>query len=268
MQWNKPRLIQKIRQLYRSGEDMSYNAMCRKLQALVSASAYHFGSYRRAVQAADLDYAAIIRRPRWTRQAVIKEIKKGFRAGEDLNWSSVTKRRDELGHAAFAALQPRLFGRWDKALQAAGLDPDEISRYRHWDIPNILYELRRRKREGESLNSGALQHEDPGLHAAAVRNYKTYDDALRAAGINPAKVRQRHTWTKKEVVAALRKRMNGSLAMGNSDLREHEPALYGAAVRIFGTFSAARRGSGLPPGRRGRRTPFQQARRKKAARRK
>jgi hypothetical protein len=259
MQWNKPRLIQQLRKLYRSKEDLSYNAMCRNSQALVSAAAYHFGSYRRAVLAADLDYAAIMRRPRWTKQAVIQEIKKGYRKGEDLNWSSVTKRRDELGHAAFAALQPRLFGRWDKALQAAGLDPDEISRYRHWGIPNILYELRRRKREGEPLNSGALQHEDPGLHAAAVRNYKTFDDALRAAGINPQRVRQRRVWTKKEVLAALKKQMNGPRAMGNSDLREHEPALYGAAVRLYGTFSAARKAAGLPPGRRGRRTPFQAA---------
>jgi hypothetical protein len=196
MVWDKPRILQKLRQLSKAGKDLSYNAMCRQLQPLVSAAAYHFGSYRKAVEKAGIDYAEVTRRPRWTKPAIIQLIKQARRKGEDLHWSAVTARRDELGRAAFASLQPRLFGRWDRALQAAGLDADEVSRYRKWDRSSIVFELKGRKQASESLNSGAIQREDPGLHAAAVRHFGSYDAALRAAKVNPESVRQRRSWTK------------------------------------------------------------------------
>src|SRR5947209_13116210 len=147
--WDKERILPALRQLYKKGEDLSYNRLARKQQALVSSAAYHFGSYRGAVEAAGIDYAAVTRRPRWTKQAIIALIKKARRSGEDLHWSAVTKRRDDLGLAAFASLQPRLFGRWDKALQAAGLDADDVAIYRRWDRHSILFELRWLAREGE-----------------------------------------------------------------------------------------------------------------------
>src|SRR5690349_12940380 len=119
MVWDKSRIKAELKRQYRAGANLSYNALAKKNQALVSAAAYHYGSYRSAVEAAGIDYAAVTRRPRWTKQAIIRLIKQAKRAGDDLHWSAVTKRRDELGKAAFASLQPRLFGRWDRALSAA-----------------------------------------------------------------------------------------------------------------------------------------------------
>src|SRR5690606_25587379 len=202
--WTKEKVIQEIKRLHRAGKDLSYNAMTRSLQALVSAGAYHFGSYRRAVERAGIDYAEVTRRPRWTRAKIIQLIKQARRAERDLHWSAVTGRKDELSRAAFAALQPRLFGSWDRALHAAGLDADEISRYRRWDRSSIIFELKDLYRGGEPINSGAMQAEDPGLHAAAMRHFGSYDAALRAAGIVPERVRRRKQWSKAAVVAAIR----------------------------------------------------------------
>src|SRR5437764_6804937 len=145
--WDKERIAAALKQLYKKGTDLSYNRLAKKQQALVSSAAYHVGSYRAAVEAAGIDYAAVTRRPRWTKQAIIGLIKQARRNGEDLHWSAVTKRRDELGLAAFASLQPRLFGRWDRALQGAGLDADDVAIYRKWDRQSILFELRDRARE-------------------------------------------------------------------------------------------------------------------------
>jgi len=66
MLWDKPRIKVELKKLYRSGANLSYNALAKKKQSLVSAAAYHFGSYRAAVEAADIDYADVSRRPRWT----------------------------------------------------------------------------------------------------------------------------------------------------------------------------------------------------------
>jgi hypothetical protein len=245
MVWNKQSIVQALKQLHKKGVDLSYNRLAKRQQALVSASAYHFGSYRKAVERASLDYAEIIRRPRWTKQAIITQIKKGKRDGHDLNWSSITKRRDELGKAAFASLQPRLFGSWDRALHAAGLDADDVNRYRKWDKNTVVFDLKARAKDNEALNSGALQKEDPGLHAAAVRHFGSYDKALKAARVDPQAVRQRRVWTKPQVIAALKAWKRAGKHVSDSVVRKDNSALYGACVRLFGSFTAARSAAGI-----------------------
>jgi hypothetical protein len=245
MIWDKDEVIRSLKKLHRSGVDLSYNALARRKQSLVSAAAYHFGSYRKAVERAGLDYADVTRRPRWTKAAIINLIKQARRNEEDLHWSAVTGRRDELAKAAFASLQPRLFGSWDRALHAAGLDADEVNRYRKWTKESIVSELKQRHRDHQPLNSGAIQREDPGLHAAAVRHFSSYDEALRAAKLDPQKVRERRSWTKDQVIRGLKQAQRSGKPLSDSAVRQDYPALYGAAVRLFGSFTAARSAAGI-----------------------
>jgi hypothetical protein len=239
LSWDKTEILQSLKKLHKEGKDLSYTQLAKKMQPLVSAAAYHFGSYRNAVEKAGIDYADVVRRPRWTKQQIIKLIKQAKREGEDLHWSAVTKRGDELGRAAFASLQQRLFGSWDRALHGAGLDADEISQYRKWDKDSIVFELKGRHREKEPLNSGAVQKEDPGLHAAAVRHFGSYDNALRAAKVDPSKIRRRQRWSKEEVAKQL-KMFTRKHDLTDAALRQHAPALYGAVLRFFKSVAAAR----------------------------
>ena len=251
--WDKPLILKTLRQHHKAGKELAYNSMAREMQSLVSAAAYHFGSYRHAVEKAGIEYASITRRPRWTKQRIIKLVKEARRAGEDLHWSAVTRRRDELGLAAFASLQRRLFGRWDRALQSAGLDADEVSQYRKWDRNTIVYELKHRARDREPLNSGAIQKDDPGLHAAAVRHFGGYDQALRAAKLDPTHFRQRRRWQNEDVLRELAALMRGQKDLSGADLRREDPPLYGAATRLFGSFAEARKAAEkLPPPKRKR----------------
>jgi hypothetical protein len=248
MIWDKAEVLATLKKLHRQGADLSYNALARSMQSLVSASAYHCGSYRKAIEQAGIDYSSIARRPRWTKAGIIRLIKDAKRSGVDLHWSSIVKNRGELGRAAFAALQPRLFGSWDRALHAAGLDADEINRYRKWTKETVLSELKARHREALPLNSGALQKDDPSLHAAAVRHFRGYDDALRAAKLDPEKVRQRRQWTRAEVLRSLKLFKKSGRRVSDSTIRREEPALYGAAVRLFGSLTAARTVAGIKLG--------------------
>lgn len=239
MVWDKPRILDEIRKLYKKNVELSYNALAKKNQKLLSAAAYHYGSYRAAVEKAGIPYAEVLRRPRWTKQIIIQLIKDARKKGEDLHWAAVTQRRDELGRAAFAAIQKRLFGTWDRALTSAGLDADEISCYRTWDKTSVAFDLKARAADGEAMNSGALQKEDPGLHAAAVRYFGSYDAALKAAKLNPANFRQRKSWSPEAVVISLKAAKKKHKVIGDSIIRKSDPALYGAAVRLYGSFGKA-----------------------------
>jgi hypothetical protein len=245
MIWTKPRIVEELRRLHAAGIDLSYNALAKRKQSRVSAAAYHFGSYRHAVQKADIPYDQVLRRPRWSKQTIIAEIKKARRAGIELHWSAVSQRRDELGKAAFASLQPRLFGQWHRALHAAGLDADQISQYRNWDRHTVVFELKGRASDREKLNSGALQQEDPGLHASAVRYFGSYDKALKAAKLDPEALRLRKSWSRSTVLAAIKSAAKRGTHLSDSAIRQQYPALYGASVRLFGTYTKARTAAGV-----------------------
>src|SRR5438552_6476548 len=185
MVWNQKRILRELRRLHKAGKNLAYTYVAKIDQSLLSAAAYHFGSYRDAIAAAGIDYRNVLRRPRWTKQNIIFLIKQGRRQGQDLHWSAVTRRGDELNLAAFASLQPRLFGSWDRALTAAGLDADDVAAYRKWNRNLICFELRSRQQDSDELNSGAVQADDPSLHAAAIRYFGDYDHALKASRIDP-----------------------------------------------------------------------------------
>ena len=250
MAWTKETIIKELKKRKKSKSDLSYNQLARENQSLVSAAAYYFGSYRAAVEEAGIDYADVTRRPRWTPDRIVALIKKAAKAGEDLHWSAVTRRDDELKKAAFASLQDRLFGTWDAALTAAGLDPAEVSRYRRWNEGTIRDELHARQKDKRPLNSGTLQKEDPGLHAAAVRYFGNFDSALREAGIDPAEHRRRRRWNQEAVLDGLKALKADGNRMSDSTVRGEDAALYGAAVRLFGSFTKARESAGIKPPKR------------------
>jgi hypothetical protein len=237
MTWDKTTIIAALRKLRRGGQPLSYAKLAKRKQSLLSAAAYHFGSYRKALEKAGIDYLLISQRPRWTKQRIIVLIKQAKRNGHDLHWSAVTRRRDELSCAAFACLQQRLFGKWDRALHAAGLDADEIACYRTWDRNTVVFEIRSRAQDGERLSSGWLQKDDPGLHAAAIRYFGAYDKALRAAKLDPKAHRQRRRWNKAEVIKAIKRLARSK----KPDFRRQHSSLHNAAVRLFGSFAAARK---------------------------
>lgn len=239
--WDRDSIRRTLRELYRQGVDLSYSAMARRNQALVSACNFHFGSYRHAVTMAGLDYQQFIKKPWWTKPWVIRLIKQAHRQKQDLSWRAVSHRQDALGHAAIAAARPRLFGSWNAALRAAGLDPDKVSRYHHWDRQAILKTLVEHHRKRRPINSGHMQRAIPGLYGAAIRIFGTYDEALRAAGIDPSTVRQRRQWSREEVVRQMRLFVQKHGRLTSTLMRKHDSGLERAILLYYKDLKTARR---------------------------
>lgn len=253
--WSSTDLLKAIRQLHRQGYDLSYNKLARTHQAIISASAYYFGSYRKAVAQAGFDYDQIRRKPKWSEQKIVAVIRKLRRDGEDLNWRSVILRRDEVGRAASAAVKPHLFGSWNEAVEAAGLNPRRVSRYRRWTAEEVVTVLDQRSQRKQPINALAIQRELPGLYTAAVRHYGSYDHAIREVGIDPATIRQRRIWSRPLVGRYLRafERTHGHVS--RALLRVHDPGLLRAVTLYYPTVADAfgrLRLRTTPPTRQGR----------------
>ena len=241
--WNSTAITREIRRLYRQRVDISYMAMCRRRQSLVSAANNYFGSYRQAVKTAGINYDEIRLKPRWNPERIIRQIQKAHKNGQDLRWMAVLASRDELSCAAKAAI--RKYKNWSKALVAAGLDPDEVSDYRHWAPKAIIRELKTRKRAGHPINSGAIQNEVPGLYRAAVRHFGSYSQALVRAGFNPDAISRRRRWSAKLVRETIRQlhRENGPLT--HSMVRELDCGVLRAARMHYGSLRLAIKAAGL-----------------------
>ncbi len=243
--WDSTLILQTIRRYKREGKDISYNEMARSHQGLVSAANYYFGSYRKAVIAAGIDYDKIRRKPNWTTNKIIQVLRQAHRKKLPLNWYSVSKRRDLLGWAGRAAIRKRAFGDWNKALSAAGIDPDSIRLYHRWSNDEILRALRARRRRKQALNTMALQEEMPGLYAAAVRHFGSYEVALQQAGIDPEDVKQRRQWNRESICRHLREFEENFGLVSQSLLRKYDSGLM-RAVRIqYGNLHSAIEAAGV-----------------------
>jgi Homing endonuclease associated repeat len=114
--WDDDSILSEIRRLKSEGADLSSKKMDEIANPLIATARRRFGNWGAAVERAGIDYSAIRRRRRWTRELVLSEIRDLRKAGADL-------RSGEIRHANpalfAAACKARFFGSWTKALQAA-----------------------------------------------------------------------------------------------------------------------------------------------------
>lgn len=173
---------------------------------------------------------------------VLKAILEREAAGKRLNHSSVLDEDSRLHTDAL-----RLFGRWDAALQAAGIDPARVRRHRRWSRRVVIKRIRQLAAVNKPLHARAIQLSEATLASAASRYFASWDEALTAAGIAPSTCRRRRAnWTREQVIAAIHAvrdeggRLNHA-AVGRSSLSR-------AAVDLFGSWDDALLAAGIAPG--------------------
>jgi len=243
--WSKPKIVSRIQALRAKGADLSYNCMARREQGLLAAANYHFGSWGKAVDAAGVDYAREVRRiPKWSRDTIVEAIRKAHEEGADLCWTNVT--RDKRYSAlAYAAIRENQFGSWDAALKAAGLQPTDVRRYKSWSEERIMRGIKERRSTGQALNSKAMQDEDSKLFNAALNYFGSWDKALIAAGIAPKDVYRRRRWNADIIKAEIKALQRNGTDLAAPNMRRNHSALYSAACKYFGTWTAAREACGI-----------------------
>lgn len=189
MRWTRKGIIAEIKRLYAANEELNYSTVEENHLNLVRAAAWHFGTWRRAVEKAGLDYESLSKYQRWNRERIVERIQELHKEGADLSWRSVSMEVDSP--LAAAALRPNGFRTWKDAITAAGLNHDEIARYRAWDEERCIAELQALAKKGKPLSSKAVQSTNQPLYCAAKRRFNTWDAALEAAGFDSSKIRLR-----------------------------------------------------------------------------
>lgn len=190
MCWTRRTIIEEIRQLHSAGEELNYSSAEENHLNLVRAAAWHYGTWKRAIETAGLSYDDVSKYRRWTKERIIRGIREYQVAGGDLSWRVISAE----GAPALAAAAVREnvgFATWYDAVTATGIDYERVARYRHWTPQRVIEEIQELAEKEAPLSSKLVQQNHPPLYNAAKRRFGQWDAALMAAGINPDKVRQR-----------------------------------------------------------------------------
>ena len=131
--WSEERVVTMLREHAAAGHTLAAHTMDAREPGLVPTAQHLFGSWEAAVTAAGYDYAAVRLTQPWTSDDVVARIQAADRQGADLSDQTVQALAPDLYGAARTH-----WGGWRQAVEAAGLDPDEIRRTTRWDQERLL----------------------------------------------------------------------------------------------------------------------------------
>ena len=120
--------------------------------------------------------------PRWTRETILGEILRRYETQQDLSYSGLSRENLPLLRAA-----ARHFGSYPLAVAAAGLNYDELRRYKNWTNERIVERLQELAAQSADLSWRHVSLIlDPTLAAAAVKrhHFGSWRAALDAAGLD------------------------------------------------------------------------------------
>jgi len=190
--WSKDKIVRAIRKHEGEGADLLSAEFKRAHKQLYSAACArrYFGSWRRAIEAAGLDYDGIRGNHFWSRAKIIATIREFRVQGVPLNWSSIS--RDQAGLYR-AARRKENFGSWQAALRAAGIDETPTVPTKQWTKRRIIEEIQRLHTQGADLSQKSVMASHGALLSAAKspRYFGTWRRAVELAGIDYDTVRRR-----------------------------------------------------------------------------
>ena len=133
----------------------------------------------------------------WNSRLIVDNINYLYAKGEDLSYSRMWRERGYI-----IASASRILGSWGEAVEAAGIDYEKIRRNKIWTNKKVISEIRKRHSENKPLNYRQIYIEDSPLLSAATqkKRFGSWDEALKAAGLEPKNVRKYEYWDAKSLL--------------------------------------------------------------------
>lgn len=126
------------------------------------------------------------------------------------------------------------------------------ARQRRWSKQSVVAAIERRDAAGLALNSSAVVASDEALVGAARRHWGNWDDALRAAGMDPESIRFPRvdvlppgTWSPQLVIKLIKERHAAGEDLTAHRVQIDDSKLYSAAVYQIGSWREALTAAGL-----------------------
>lgn len=115
-----------------------------------------------------------------------------------------------------------------------------------WTRERVIRDILSREATGQKLTASRRGGVDTKLYQAAARVFGSWRNALRAAGISPARARLRDRWPREKILARI-VAISQKQPLNPSELRDKYRGLVRAAEVQFGTWPKAVAAAGVAP---------------------
>jgi len=221
--WSPSRVGAAIRALARRRHPLRRAELKSRFGSLMQAARRIYGSWHNAVIAAGVDPLRFRQVVPWTRERIIEAVLTRALKNEPLG--STTVRPRSLAEAAV-----RIFGDWDSALAAAGLDPKQY-----------------RRRASRAAHAGPKESLVPHGRQHASRATESREASEKVDPNNDGQQNPGQRWSHAGVIQAILARLHGHEPMNAVAVRHHDKSLYSAARKRYGSWRAALLAAGLNP---------------------
>lgn len=136
----------------------------------------------------------------------------------------------------------KLYKAWDRALTAAGFNPDDVREYLRWSKSKVIRAIKNRYAKGLPLSGAALDcSDDHVLKTAGQRYFGSWRNAIIAAGLSPEEIGMSEEWPEERILSELRALVGRGGSMAASE------NLQIIARNHFGTLRNAVAAAGIKP---------------------
>lgn len=193
--------------------------------------------------------------PVWTPEYVLDRIYEFHRRGIPLNSSTLA----DMDQRTVARAR-HYFRSWEAAIQLIGLDPRKHMKHapaKKWTRPEVVHAIMNRYKRGDDVSRSGMDGYDSRIVSGAVRLFGTYDQAIRACGLDPVKTRKapkppRRYKSEDDVIRGICRRRFMEQPLHDCGLRigpHKDLSLWNKGRRLFGTWSKAVEAAGFNYGR-------------------
>ncbi len=117
--------------------------------------------------------------------------------------------------------------------------------YKRWSKEEVLREIGGLSRGGKQLNSGHIARNYPALAYAGRKYYRTWESAVKAAGLDYESIRRKCFWNRPKIVAQIRELKAAGEPLHVSAAEKTHGGLVGAAAVYFGSWRQAIKAAGF-----------------------
>jgi hypothetical protein len=248
--WTPERILATIKRRWRAEKSWSSRSAASDEGGLYAAGVSEFGSWPNALDAAGIPPGERRRKPYAPRKGAISDeqirtlLRSMAREGAPVHYTAMKRSHPRLLYTAL-----KRHGPWSATLRAAGLDPDRVSLKKTPSRERVVEALRAEHEAGRTLLTHRILREIPWLYGAARRFFRSWPEALLAAGVAPRL--ERPAWTREKILRTLRQDSTSGLDLRMAIFRKRHRALVDEAKRHFGGWRQALRAAGIsrPPPR-------------------
>jgi len=230
--WSIPKVLGIIRSLAQRRRRLKPEEIRQRYGNVDEAARRFFGSWPKAILAAGVDPAKILRIVPWAKERLIEAILTRVLHGKPLGRHSVSP-------SSLVDVAVRVFGSWDAALAAAGLDPKAYAD-REEEVPTNGSSHGRRQSDGmvSASHSQGEQGEPPANPPVPT-------------GPATAPVKQLPKtptgWSDQAIIDAILALRQGQQSLDVSWVQKEQRPLHHAATKRYGNWRNALRAAGLNP---------------------